>query len=84
MKKFTKQDRIKGGINAGHLAVRNKTGIHGLSKEQHQQNSKDANKKFLLKHQIPEYRELHRNKIRLGKLISRFNKIRKPDFGFSR
>jgi len=81
------EQRSKGGLTSGQIAVRNKTGIHAWSKEQHHESSVRAKDRFLEKHKIPEFRELHSMKIRYGKLKNRFNKILRPqphDFGFSR
>jgi hypothetical protein len=68
----------------GLLAFTNKKGIHALSLDEKMQASKKGNQIFLEKWKNQEYQELHRNKVRLGRLIARFNRIRKPvnDFGF--
>jgi hypothetical protein len=82
MARYANAGKIRGGIKSGYAAHRNKTGIHGLSSEQKQQASIKGKDAFLEKMKNPEFRQLHRDKIRLGKLISRFNRLPKPFFGF--
>jgi hypothetical protein len=66
----------------GRLAVENKRGIHGLPLETRKQHGAKANKAFLSKWENEEFKKLHSDKIRLGKLIARWNRLPKADFGF--
>jgi hypothetical protein len=66
-----------GGKISGNQAVKNKTGIHAFTEEQKRAISKKGKINFLWKYQnISEFRELHRMKIRYGKLCKRFDRLR--------
>lgn len=73
---------------AGRAAYEKKIGIHGLKKEVKREIAKKGNVSFLARWKLQEYRELHRNRIRLGKLVQRFHKAyqqlreKKAPFGF--
>jgi hypothetical protein len=74
-------------IIAGKNAYKNGTGIHGLSKEQKIEIAKKGNQAFLERHQSAEYKEIHSQRIRLGKLASRLKKaheklLKDKTFGF--
>ena len=53
-----------------------KQGIRSLSLEKKQEISKKGNDKFLEKWQNEEFRELHRRKVKLGKLAARLKKLK--------
>jgi hypothetical protein len=77
--------KTRGGIRSGYAAVKKKTGIHGLSPEQTKKNALKANNSFRAKMRNPEFRKLHRMKIRYGRVAARFNKLPHPaheSFGF--
>jgi len=65
--------RRKGGLVAGRAAVHNKTGIHSLSKDQTKRNSLKGVEAMRAKFNSKEYRALHAQKIRYGRLKKRFD-----------
>lgn len=75
-----------GGRRSGLAAVKNKTGIHGLTPEYKRHLAAKGRKTFREKWQNPDYRKLHADKVRLGKLAARlrkaFKKIPSPENAF--
>lgn len=69
------EEKSKGGIKSGNAAYKNKIGIHSLTTEEIKKNSKKGTKSFLDKWKIPEYRIIHSQKIRLGKLVNRLKRL---------
>lgn len=69
--------KSRGGLVSGTKALKNKTGIHSLTREQIKLNSAEGKRRFLWKYKnISEFRELHSQKIRYGRIKKKFDKLR--------
>ena len=79
LSELAKERQIKGARRSGQHAVKHRKGIHGLSSEERKKHARKGNNNFLNKWKFEEYRTLHRNKIRFGRVVARFSRIPKKD-----
>jgi len=70
------EGKSRGGVISGNNAVKNKTGIHAYSSQQRKDVSIKGTQSFRRKWQSNDFRDLHRMKIRYGKLRKRFDFLR--------